>query len=161
VPARPGGLRADAGCVALGKGDPGQVRPERFAEARAKQAMRRVGYLGLPYLFFVDDVTDRGSVRYVWYDVHYGLVTPPVPACGRRNVRSFDRVFPADRRPVRVGARDVGVDLGDLAIVSRTTWRKLFQRATSTPIAMSCSLLSPEANGWSQSCRRLYQVPCW
>ena len=40
------------------------------------QAIERIGLLGLPFLFFVDDANDRGSVLYHRYDGHYGLIAP-------------------------------------------------------------------------------------
>lgn len=71
----------------------GHCGPPRLAPS---EAARRVGYLGLPYLFFMDDVTDRGSVLYVRYDGHYGLVTPPVRVLAPR-----DPLGPVTRQGVR------------------------------------------------------------
>lgn len=46
--------------------------PRRTAE----QAAKRMGLLGLPFLFFVDVESNRGKVLYRRYDGHYGLITP-------------------------------------------------------------------------------------
>ena len=41
-----------------------------------EQAARRLGLLGLPFLFFIDAAYGCASVLYHRYDGHYGLITP-------------------------------------------------------------------------------------
>lgn len=45
----------------------------------ADQAAERLNQLGLPFVFFVDARSKRGSVLYHRYDGHYGLITPAMP----------------------------------------------------------------------------------
>jgi Sigma 54 modulation/S30EA ribosomal protein C terminus len=40
------------------------------------EARQRLEVAGLPFVFFADASTDRGSVLYHRYDGHYGLITP-------------------------------------------------------------------------------------
>lgn len=41
-----------------------------------EQAVERLGFLGLPFLFFIDAAEGRAGVLYHRYDGHYGLITP-------------------------------------------------------------------------------------
>lgn len=45
----------------------------------AGQAAERLNQLGLPFVFFVDTKSKRGSVLYHRYDGNYGLITPVTP----------------------------------------------------------------------------------
>ncbi|MGW7355186.1 sigma 54 modulation/S30EA ribosomal C-terminal domain-containing protein [Streptomyces sp. NPDC054802] len=40
------------------------------------EAVQRLHLTGLPFVFFRDTGTGRGSVLYHRYDGHYGLITP-------------------------------------------------------------------------------------
>ena len=52
------------------------ISPQPAPSLSVKQAIDRIGLLGLPFLFFVDTSRGRGSVLYHRYDGHYGLITP-------------------------------------------------------------------------------------
>ena len=53
------------------------VSPQPAPRLSVDDAEERLGLLGLPFLFFVDDASGRGCVLYHRYDGHYGLITPP------------------------------------------------------------------------------------
>ncbi|MFF9868917.1 sigma 54 modulation/S30EA ribosomal C-terminal domain-containing protein [Streptomyces sp. NPDC013953] len=44
--------------------------------SRVDEAVQRLHLTGLPFVFFHDTATGRGSVLYHRYDGHYGLITP-------------------------------------------------------------------------------------
>ena len=52
-----------------------------------REAAGRLEATGLPFTFFVDAGTGRGSVLYHRYDGHYGLLVPPEP--GHSPVRNL------------------------------------------------------------------------
>jgi Sigma 54 modulation/S30EA ribosomal protein C terminus len=41
-----------------------------------KRAAERLGFLGLPFLFFIEVAEGRAFVLYRRYDGHYGLISP-------------------------------------------------------------------------------------
>jgi ribosome-associated translation inhibitor RaiA len=55
---------------------PLSISPQPAPRLTVDQAIKRIGLLALPFLFFVDTARDRGSVLYHRYDGHYGLITP-------------------------------------------------------------------------------------
>jgi ribosome-associated translation inhibitor RaiA len=63
---------------AAGHGDEGPVRePSRFSDPIALQtAIAEMNELSHRFMFFVDDSSRRGTVIYMRYDGHYGLLEP-------------------------------------------------------------------------------------
>ncbi|MFI8458546.1 sigma 54 modulation/S30EA ribosomal C-terminal domain-containing protein [Kitasatospora sp. NPDC085464] len=52
------------------------VSPTPAPRMNVANAKRRMDTGGQPFVFFTDDVTERGNVLYHRYDGHYGLITP-------------------------------------------------------------------------------------
>ncbi|MER7463302.1 sigma 54 modulation/S30EA ribosomal C-terminal domain-containing protein [Streptomyces sp. NPDC097981] len=60
-----------------GTTDPGiDVSGASAPDASVTQAVTRLDVTGLPFVFFRDRTTGRGSVLYHRYDGHYGLISP-------------------------------------------------------------------------------------
>jgi hypothetical protein len=52
------------------------VSPRSAPRLTVEEAVDRLGLLDLPFVFFVDSTSGRGSVIYHRYDGHYGLISP-------------------------------------------------------------------------------------
>jgi hypothetical protein len=52
------------------------VSPQPAPRLTLRRAMERLGFLGLPFLFFIEVAEGRAFVLYRRYDGHYGLISP-------------------------------------------------------------------------------------
>ncbi|WP_099025841.1 ribosome hibernation promotion factor [Mycolicibacterium palauense] len=55
---------------------PVTISPQPAPCITERDAIERLGLLGLPFLFFIDAAEGRAQVLYLRYDGHYGLITP-------------------------------------------------------------------------------------